>query len=96
MIGKALVDERTRRFRVPAGARELVDRVTVRRQPEPVEAIKDRLDRGIGRALAVGILNTEQHLAAGMAGIEPVEEGGARSADMQVAGRGRRKPRDNR
>ena len=44
-----------------------------------------------GGAFAVGILDAQQEGAAGVAGIEPVEQGGARAADMQHAcGRGRK------
>jgi hypothetical protein len=39
-----------------------------------------------GRALAVGVLDAQQELAAGVAGVEPVEQRRARAADMQEAG----------
>ena len=37
-----------------------------------------------------------EHLAAGVLGIEPVEERGTRAADMQIAGRRGCKTRDDR
>ena len=37
-------------------------------------------------ALAVGVLDAQQELAAGVAGIEPVEQRRARPADVQEAG----------
>ena len=39
-----------------------------------------------GGALAVGILDAQQELAAGVACVEPVEQRRARPADVQVAG----------
>ena len=71
---------------VAVGARELVDRLAVPIEPEPGQPVEDRGDRRVGRALAVGILDPEQHLAAGVPGIEPVEQRGPRAADMQIAG----------
>jgi hypothetical protein len=73
----------------PRGARELVDDVAVPGDAEPAQPVEDGLDRGVGRALAVGVLDAQQHLAPEAAGIEPVEEGRAAPADMQEAGRRR-------
>ena len=47
-----------------------------------------------GRALPVGVLDAQQERAAVMAGIEPVEQGGAGAADMQKPGRRRREADD--
>jgi hypothetical protein len=47
--------------------------------------VEDRLDRRLGRAGLVGILDPQQELAAVVAGEQPVEQRGARAADMQVA-----------
>src|SRR3712207_6918846 len=41
-----------------------------------------------GRALGVGILDTEDERAAETTGQQPVEEGGAGAADVKVAGWG--------
>ena len=48
------------------------------------------------RAGAVGVLDAQQEGAAGVAGVEPVEQRGARAADVQVAGRRRREAGDDR
>ena len=40
------------------------------------------------RALAVGVLDPQQHLAAAAARVEPVEQRGAGAADVEEAGRG--------
>ncbi len=66
---------------------ELENRRLVAGKTEPVEAVENGGDRRIGRALAVGILDAQQETAAVPARIEPVEQCGSRSADMQEAGR---------
>ena len=55
--------------------------------PSQVEPVEDRVDRRLGRALAVGVLDPQQHLAAASARVEPVEQRGAGAADMEEAGR---------
>ena len=65
-------------------------------EPEPVQAVEDRVDRRLGRALAVGVLDPQQHLAAAAARVEPVEQRGAGAADMEEAGRGGSKAGDDR
>lgn len=54
-------------------------------QAEPVQPVEDRGDRFLGRAGAIGILDPQQELAAMMAGEQPVEQGGAGTADMEEA-----------
>ena len=55
-------------------------------EAQPGEAAEDlRLALG-RRALAVGVLEPEHEGAAGVAGDQPVEEGGARAADVEAAG----------
>ena len=77
------------------GARELVHRLAVPFEAEPLQPVEDRRDRLFGRARAVGVLDAQQEFAAAAARIEPVEQRGARSADMQEAGRGGRKAGDD-
>ena len=55
-------------------------------QAEPAHAIEDALHHILGGALEVGIFNAQNEGAAGVPGKEPVEEGSARAAYMQVAG----------
>ena len=58
-------------------------------QPQPVQPVEDDLD-GFGRvARVVGVLDAQDEFAAGVPGVEPVEERGAGAADVQKAG-GRR------
>ena len=90
MIGVAGGEQALGDLAVPLGAGELVDDVAVPVEAEPAQPVEDRVDRRLGRALAVGVLDAQQHLAAEAAGIEPVEQGRARAADMEEAGgRGR-------
>ena len=58
---------------------------------EPAQAFEDRSHRGFGVALDVGIVEAQDHRPALVAGVEPVENEGARAADVQKAGRRRRK-----
>ena len=55
--------------------------------------VEDRVDRRVGRALAVGVLDAQHEGAAVMAREEEVEERRARAADVQVAGRARSEAR---
>ena len=86
VIGLAGSDQRLGRLAVAVGAGELVHGLAVPGQPQPGEPVEDRGNRRVGGALAVGVLDPEQHPAAGVAGIEPVEERRARPADMEEAG----------
>ena len=86
VIGLAAAHELLGHLAMPRGAGELEERLAVPIEPEPGEPVEDRRDRRLGRALAVGILDAEQHLAARVLRIEPVEQGRARPADMEEAG----------
>jgi hypothetical protein len=74
---------------VAGRTRELVDRFAVPIETKPGEAVEDRLDRCLGRAFAVGVLDPQQHLAAASAGVKPVEKGCPCPANVKEA-RGRR------
>src|SRR6266571_3757950 len=58
-------------------------------EAEPSEAVEDHFGVLLGGALPVGVFDAQQELAARVAGVQPVEEGGAGAADVEVAG-GRR------
>ena len=89
-IGVAGLQQLHRGFAVARDAGELVDDLAVPIEFEPAQAVEDRLDRLRRRALAVGVLDAQQELAADVLGVEPVEQRRARPADMQEAGgRGR-------
>ena len=75
---------------VTRGAGELVEHIAVPVQPHPGHAIEDGGHRFGGGALAVGVFDAQEKSAAGVAGIEPIEQSGAGATDMQHAGgRGR-------
>ena len=93
-IGVARFQQDLGYLAVALGARELVDGLAVPFQAQPGEPIEDGLDRSLRGALAVGVLDPQQHLPAAPAGIEPVEQRGARPPDMQKARWRRSKPRD--
>ena len=95
MIGVARSEQAFRYLAVPRGAGELVDDVPIPIEPEPAEPVENRIDGTLGRALPVGILDAQQHPAAEMTGIEPIEERRARSPDMQVPRRGGGKARND-
>jgi hypothetical protein len=58
---------------------------------EPAHAIEDALHHIFRGALEIGILDAQNEGATGVPGKEPVEEGSARAAYMQIAGRRGRK-----
>ena len=87
VIGLALGQELLGDLAVARGAAELVDDVAVPIELQPFQPVQDGVDRLLGGALAVGVLDPEQHLAAAAAGIEPVEQRGAGASDMEEAGR---------
>ncbi len=87
VIGLAHGQHLLRHLGVPRRARELVGDLAVPRQAEPGQAVEDGVDGRRRGARAVGVLDAQQVLAAVVAGEQPVEQGGARAADMQVAGR---------
>ena len=64
-------------------------------EAEPAHAVEDRVDRRLGGAGLVGILDPQQEAAAMVAGVEPVEQGGAGAADMEEAGRRGREAGDD-
>ena len=95
MIGLAGGQQLLGDLAMPCGAAELVDDVAVPIELEPFQAVEDGCDRGFGGALAIGVLDPQQHLAAAAACIEPVEQCGAGAADMEEAGRRGGEARDD-
>src|SRR6185436_10570923 len=54
---------------------------------EPAEPVEDPFDHLVRRALDVRVLDAEDEDAAEPSRVQPVEERGARAADMQIPGR---------
>ena len=55
-------------------------------ESEPFEAVEDDLGVFVGGTCLVGVFDPQQELPALAAGEEPVEEGGAGAADVEIAG----------
>src|SRR6266571_218524 len=53
---------------------------------EPAEAVEDRLQRFGSVAFGVGVINAEDELPAHPPCQQPIEQGGADAADVQVPG----------
>src|SRR5262249_10355523 len=69
----------------------LEERALVPVEPEPPEALQVLVHRCLSRSLPVGVLEPEHETAGVMTREEPVEQGGSRAADVQVARRTGRK-----
>ena len=85
-VGLAAGEQLLGDLAVARGAGELVDDVAVPIEPQPLQPVENGCYRRLGRALAVGVLDPQQHLAAGFPGIEPVEQRGPGAADVEEAG----------
>ena len=55
-------------------------------EAEPAQAVEDAVDHLLRRSLGVGVLDAQHEHAAVAAREQPVEERGARAADVEVAG----------
>ena len=58
---------------------------------QPAQPVEDRIERCLGIAFDVRIVDAQNHGAAVAAGIKPIENKGPRAADMQIASGGGRK-----
>ena len=96
VVGLARLDQAARDLGVVGGAGELMHRLAVPVELEPAQAVEDGVDRRLGRALAVGVLDAEAEQPAVVAREQPVEQRGARPADVQEAGRRGRETGDYR
>lgn len=57
---------------------------------EPAQTLEDRVNRCVGIALDVGVIQPEDHGSPVMTGVEPVEDEGAGTANVQKTSGGRR------
>ena len=69
----------------------LKDDLLIPGQSQPLEPLEDRASALVGAARAVGILDSQQKDAVVFAHVQPVEERGAGTANMEKAGRTRSK-----
>src|SRR5258706_2661134 len=86
-IGVARSDELLGDFLVAREALHLEEGPLVPVEAEPLHALEDRVDRLLGRALEVGVLDAQDEFSAVPARIGPAEQRRARAADVQEAGR---------
>ncbi len=64
----------------------LVDRAFVVVQAQPVHRLQNRVDGGLGAALAIGVLDAQDEVAATVPRLQPAIQRSARTADVQIAG----------
>ena len=72
---------------VAGGTGKLEDDLAVPGEAKPGQPVDNGVDGGSGRALAVGVFDPQQHLAAMPARVQPVEQGCAASTDVEKSGR---------
>ena len=94
-IGVSAVEQLIGDFRMAFGAGELEDGIAVPVEPEPLQAVEDRVNRCIRRARAIRIFDAQEEFSAVMPCKQPVEQGRTRAADMQETRWRRGKTRDN-
>ena len=95
-IGLPCRQQLMRHFGMALGAGKLEYGRFVATKAQPIKAVENGLNRGLGRAGTVGILDSQQIFAAVVPRKQVVEQRGARAADVEIAsGRGR-KARDDR
>ena len=94
-IGLAFREKLLGGLAVARGARELIDGLAIPIELEPAQAVEDGEDGAFRGARPVGVLDAQQHLAALGSRVEPIEQRRARAADMQIAGGGGGKARDD-
>ena len=75
------------RIHVPRRTCELVDWLSIPVEAEPAQPVQDRIDRRLGRAGAIGILDPQQEATAVATGEQKIEQRRARGPDVQKAGR---------
>ena len=87
LVGLAGGQELLGLFPVDVEAPALEDGLLVPVEAQPLEVLEDLVEEPGFGALEVGILDAEQELAPGVAGVEPVEDGRPGAPDMEEARR---------
>lgn len=75
---------------MPVGAGELGDDVSIPVEAQPAQTVQDGVDRRLGGAGTIGILDAQEELPAMVSCEKPVEQRRAGAADMQETRRRRR------
>src|ERR1019366_2324955 len=91
VVGMAAFDQAQRGVAVQIHALRLEVRALIPIDAQPAQPDEDAFHHLRRRALEVSVLDAEDERASVMSREQPVEQRGARPADMQVAGRRRRK-----
>ena len=73
----------------------LIGEISVPVQSEPLHGSENGVGIFLSGTRSVGIFNAQAELAAEMTGEKPAENGGAATADVQMAGRAGSKSRNN-
>ena len=81
-VGFSYTEQSFGGFLIQARALALKIRAFIPVQPEPVQGIKNFFELCLGRALTVGIINTQDERAALLLGIEVGKKCGTCAADM--------------
>ena len=56
---------------------------------QPFQTVEDRIERSLGVAFDVGVVNPQDHSALIVPGVQPIENEGPRAADVEItSGRG--------
>src|SRR3546814_7906757 len=79
VIRLAGLDQLRRHFAITLDAQGLIERALIVTQAEPLHAVQDRLQGGIGGTLAVGILDPQDELAATATRFQPAIQGSSRA-----------------
>ena len=85
VVGQAVAQHLLGDLAVTIEPVRLVDRAFVILQAQPLHRIQDRLHVLVGGALAVGVLDAQDELAAALARLQVAVQRGARPADVQEA-----------
>jgi hypothetical protein len=92
-VGGARPEELVEPFRVAVRTLGLAKRTLVPTELEPLERVEDLGDRLVGRALSIGVLESQDQAVLGrLAREKPVVECRPRAADVEETGRARREP----
>ena len=86
LVGGARREELLHGGEVVGGVVRLVDHLFVVVEAEPRHRVEHLVDRLLRGAHEIGVLDAQEELSADVAGVEPVEDGGADVADVDGTG----------
>jgi hypothetical protein len=89
-VGQALLKDRFGHLAVQRQALGLLV-LFIPAQIQPAQSVEDGVERDLGIAPHVGVVDAQDHDAAVVPGVQPVKDEGARAPDVQKTSGGRRK-----